>query len=217
MSKKIYSVVTVCFIFSIVTFVPGCVKKAPVTPLSSEESLQETEESKLSMKELKVEPPETYEPPLEEETIGGTIEKGPFIARSGNQDDQVEQYPAIPSSPQDKLERLSSLEEIRFEFDKYNIVREERDKLNEHAAWLVKNSGTFVKIQGHCDDRGTLDYNLALGERRANATKKYLIALGIAPSRISTISYGEERPLCFGRNESCWAQNRRAEFLIYGK
>lgn len=216
MSKKIYSVVSVCFIFFIVTFVPGCVKKAPVSPLSGEDSLQETEEAKLS-DELQVEIPETYEPPLEEETIGGTMEKGPFIDR-GAPDVNVEQYPAIPSSSQSgKLERLSILEEIHFEFDKYNIAREERVILNEHATWLAKNSNTFLKIQGHCDGRGTLDYNLALGERRANATKKYLISLGVVPSRISTISYGEERPLCTGRNEGCWAQNRRAEFIIYGK
>ena len=74
--------------------------------------------------------------------------------------------------------------------------------------------GTKILIEGHCDDRGTIEYNLALGERRAKATRDYLVTAGIDASRITTVSYGKERPVCTGQTEECWAQNRRAAFLV---
>jgi len=84
--------------------------------------------------------------------------------------------------------------------------------LQENARWLTTNTAIKVQIEGHCDERGTNEYNLALGQRRADAVKRYLIALGVPTGRLSTISYGEERPVCTQPDESCYARNRRAQF-----
>jgi peptidoglycan-associated lipoprotein len=89
--------------------------------------------------------------------------------------------------------------------------------LKENAAFLKKNPNMRVQIEGHCDERGTVEYNLALGERRANNTKKYLVFLGIPSDRISTISYGKERPLDKGHHEEAWTRNRRAHIVVISK
>jgi len=109
------------------------------------------------------------------------------------------------------------LKDIHFDFDKYDIRPEDAEILKENAALLSKYSTAKVQIEGHCDERGTIEYNLALGERRANSTKKYLNSLGVSPNRISTISYGKERPLDPGHNEEAWAKNRRAHTIILSK
>jgi peptidoglycan-associated lipoprotein len=109
------------------------------------------------------------------------------------------------------------LKDIHFDFDKYDIRRGDEDILKENAALLKKYPKTKIQIEGHCDERGTVEYNLALGERRANNTKKYLISLGIPSNRISTISYGKERPLDPSHNEEAWAKNRRARTVILSK
>jgi len=109
------------------------------------------------------------------------------------------------------------LKDIYFEFDKYEIRREDEAILKENAAFLKNNPKMKVQIEGHCDERGTVEYNLALGERRANNTKKYLVFLGIPADRISTISYGKERPLDKGHDEGAWAKNRRAHVVVLSK
>ena len=109
------------------------------------------------------------------------------------------------------------LKDIRFDFDKYDIRREDEGILKENAAWLKKNPKMKIQIEGHCDERGTSDYNLALGERRASMAKRYLVSLGIASDRISTISYGEERPLDPAHHEEAWAKNRRAHIVVLSK
>lgn len=109
------------------------------------------------------------------------------------------------------------LKDIHFDFDKYDVRRGDEEILRENVAWLKKNPKTKVQVEGHCDERGTVEYNLALGERRANHTKQYLVSLGIAPDRISTISYGKERPLDPGHNEDAWAKNRRVHFVVLSK
>ncbi|MGA2518268.1 MAG: peptidoglycan-associated lipoprotein Pal [Thermodesulfobacteriota bacterium] len=109
------------------------------------------------------------------------------------------------------------LKDIHFDFDKYNIRPGDAEIVRENAALLKKYPKVKVQIEGHCDERGTTEYNLALGERRANSTKKYLISLGISATRISTISYGKERPLDPGHNEEAWAKNRRAHTVILSK
>ena len=101
-----------------------------------------------------------------------------------------------------------------FDFDKSDIKPEGQKTLERQAEWLKKYPNTTVTVEGHCDDRGTREYNLALGERRANAVKKALVALGIAPNRVSTISYGKERPAVVGDNEAAWAQNRRGVTVV---
>jgi peptidoglycan-associated lipoprotein len=106
------------------------------------------------------------------------------------------------------------LKDIHFDFDKYNIRPGDAEILKENAALLKKYPKVKVQIEGHCDERGTVEYNLALGERRANNTKKYLISLGVSADRISTISYGKERSLDPGHNEEAWAKNRRAHTVL---
>jgi peptidoglycan-associated lipoprotein len=106
------------------------------------------------------------------------------------------------------------LKDIYFDFDEYDIRPGDAEILKENAALLMKYPKVKVQIEGHCDERGTIEYNLALGERRANNTKQYLISLGISPDRISTISYGKERPLDPGHNEETWAKNRRVHPII---
>jgi peptidoglycan-associated lipoprotein len=106
------------------------------------------------------------------------------------------------------------LADINFDFDRYDLSTGARDILKSHAAWLKSNSLTKVQVEGHCDERGTTEYNLALGAKRAESVKRYLIDLGISPDRLSTISYGEELLLCNEQNEACWAKNRRAHFVV---
>jgi len=103
---------------------------------------------------------------------------------------------------------------VFFDFDRYDIKDEGRATLQRQAAWLKKYPSVSVQIEGHCDERGTREYNLALGSRRATAAKDYLISLGVEAGRITTISYGKEKPVCVESNESCWAQNRRAVSVI---
>lgn len=105
-------------------------------------------------------------------------------------------------------------EMIFFEFDRYDLTPEAKIVLERKAKWLRANPTYKVRIEGHCDERGTNEYNLALGDRRANAAKSYLINLGIEPERISTISYGEERPLDPRHTEEAYSKNRRAEFKL---
>ena len=111
------------------------------------------------------------------------------------------------------LEARINSKTVYFEFDSSNIRSEDYPVLDAHASRLAK-SGTNVTIQGHCDERGTREYNLALGERRANTVRRYLMSRGVASSQMDTLSYGEERPASSGHNESAWSQNRRA-YLDY--
>lgn len=108
----------------------------------------------------------------------------------------------------------SDLKDIHFRFDQYDLDSNSKQVLQQNAEFLKKNPGMRIEIQGHCDERGTNNYNIALGERRAHSTKKFLVSQGIDSSRVNVISYGEEKPFCFDSNESCWHQNRRAHFMV---
>jgi peptidoglycan-associated lipoprotein len=112
---------------------------------------------------------------------------------------------------------VGGLKDIRFDFDKYEIRTGDARILDANAGWLKANRDVQVLIEGHCDERGTLEYNLALGDRRAKAAMSYLVGQGVNASRIRVVSYGEERPLCDAHDESCWAMNRRDHFLGSGK
>ncbi len=109
---------------------------------------------------------------------------------------------------------VPELKDIHFDFDRYDIRPGDAVVLDANAAWLKQHPNMLVLIEGHCDERGTNEYNLALGERRAKAAMNYLVAQGVQSDRITIISYGEERPACFEKGESCWAKNRRAHFLV---
>jgi peptidoglycan-associated lipoprotein len=103
---------------------------------------------------------------------------------------------------------------VFFDFDKYNIRPDQEATLRAQAQWLAEFPNVSVVVEGHCDERGTREYNLALGERRANAVKNFLVALGVNASRIETVSYGKERPAVMGSNEDAWAQNRRGVLVV---
>ncbi len=120
---------------------------------------------------------------------------------------------ALPTDLQE-LNKAGYVKDAFFDTDKSDLRPDAREVLAADAAWLNDNPSIKILIEGHCDERNTEEYNLALGWRRANATKAYLVSLGIAEDRIATISYGEEKPFATCHNESCWVQNRRAHFVI---
>jgi peptidoglycan-associated lipoprotein len=125
---------------------------------------------------------------------------------------------AKKAAQQEKLlAEAAAVKDIHFAFDRYDLNPEARNILGGLADWLSKQGDWVVTIEGHCDNRGTNEYNLALGERRAEAAKAYLASLGIATGRITTISYGEERPLDPSNNDEAWAKNRRDHFLVAPK
>jgi len=109
---------------------------------------------------------------------------------------------------------VKDLNDIHFDFDKYDIRAGDAKILDANAQWLKSNPNHLLLIEGHTDERGTNEYNLALGERRAKSAMNYLVAQGVQASRITIISYGEERPLCTEQTEACWARNRRDHFLV---
>tara|TARA_B100001123_G_C15329718_1_gene1030805 strand:- start:3481 stop:4326 length:846 start_codon:yes stop_codon:yes gene_type:complete len=145
-----------------------------------------------------------------------TAEENPFVAgNSGNGGNSVN-----AGSGSDELARLtpfqetSQLQDIHFNFDQHGLDSSAKKTLQQNAVFLKQNPEVRIEIQGHCDERGTNNYNTSLGQRRAQATKKYLISQGIDSSRVNTISYGEDKPFCFDSNETCWYQNRRAHFMV---
>ena len=117
-----------------------------------------------------------------------------------------------PGSVEDFLKNVG--DRVFFDFDKSTLSAEGKATLDKQAAWLKKYPQWAITVEGHCDERGTREYNLALGERRANAVKKYLASAGIADSRLKTISYGKERPAVQGSNDAAWAQNRRGVTVL---
>lgn len=114
---------------------------------------------------------------------------------------------AAPGTQADLVTNVG--DRIFFGYDRYDLTPEARQTLEKQATWLNQYPNLSVTVEGHADERGTREYNLALGERRANAVKNYLVALGVSPTRVNTISYGKERPAVPGANENAWAQNRR--------
>jgi peptidoglycan-associated lipoprotein len=119
-----------------------------------------------------------------------------------------------PGSAEDL--RVNVGDTVHFGFDQYNIEDNDKSTLQRQATWLQKYPAVRVTIEGDCDERGTREYNLALGARRANAVKEYLVSLGVSASRVETISYGKEHPMCTQSTEDCWAQNRRGVTGITG-
>ncbi len=118
----------------------------------------------------------------------------------------------VPGSAEDL--RVNVGDTVHFDYNKYAILDQDKATLQRQAAWLAKYPNVKVTIQGNADERGTREYNLALGARRANAVKEYLVSLGVSAARIDTISFGKEKPICTESTESCWAQNRRGVTVI---
>jgi peptidoglycan-associated lipoprotein len=121
---------------------------------------------------------------------------------------------SLDAHSQGSAARSGPLKDIYFDFDRFDLRDDARAILKANATWLKANPSARVEIEGHCDDRGTSEYNLALGAKRAQAAKQYLESLGIGPGRLSTISYGEELAACRQRTEDCYQQNRRDRFVV---
>lgn len=118
----------------------------------------------------------------------------------------------VPGSAEDL--RVNVGDTVHFGYNDYNVEDSDKGTLQRQATWLQKYPGVRITVEGDCDERGTREYNLALGARRANAVKEYLVSLGISGARVETISYGKEHPVCSESNEDCWAQNRRGVTAI---
>ena len=146
---------------------------------------------------------------------GGTGAGGAGSAGAGGAGGAAATGTTIPSLPSPKeFVESAALRDVYFDFDRYDVRAGDKGMLDENAKWLKSNQSALLLIEGHADERGTNEYNLALGERRAKATRDYLVSVGIDAGRITVISYGEERPTCTEKTEGCWAKNRRAHFLV---
>lgn len=177
----------------LLTILYGCPKKKPATP---EETLDVQTETVTPPPATDITPPPT-----------------------ATADDQTED-PLLSSDLQvvnDELRRRGFAADIYFNYDEASLSDEARQRLARNADLLRGQPNFTLTIEGHCDERGTNEYNLALGERRANAARDYLSSLGVGGDRMRTISYGEERPACTESDESCWSQNRRGHMVITGR
>jgi peptidoglycan-associated lipoprotein len=143
--------------------------------------------------------------PTETAPVGGT-EGAPLDPKVG-----TEEMPF--TSEGSDSGKISGLSSVNFDFDSSTLTSDARRRLAENAEWIKTNSKVTVQIEGHCDNRGSVEYNLALGERRAKAVKTYLVSLGIDSKRMTIISYGEEKPIATGDTEDAYAKNRRANFV----
>jgi len=180
----------------LLTVLTGCPKKKPATPAQD-----------LDVDTTTVAPPTTTQDVTDTTT--------PPVAPQ----DEVESNPLDSADLQvvnQELQRRGFSPDVYFNYDEDSLSDDTRAKLARNAE-LLKTTQLLVTIEGHADDRGTNEYNLALGDRRANAVRNYLTSLGVDESRLRTLSYGEERPVCTEVDESCWSQNRRAHMVITGR
>jgi peptidoglycan-associated lipoprotein len=205
MTQKIFGMFI--FILCLGLFLAGCPKKQVVVS-RDQSSLQRSEEAARLEREREArEAKERELARLREEELkkptGGELEKSLVTKKEPGIEGEVFES---------KL-----LKDIHFEFDKYDIRSADEAILKENAVFLKNNPKMKIQVEGHCDERGTVEYNLALGERRASNTKKYLVFLGIPSDRISTISYGKERPFDKGHHEEAWANNRRAHIVVLSR
>lgn len=190
MTKK--SCIVTILILCIALFMTGCPKK---TVMKEEPSVKK---EKAAQTEAERKAKETEQAQREKEFDKTLVAK---------------QTPGIEG----KIYESSLLKDIHFEYDRYDIRPVDAAILKENAEVLKKYHNVKIQIEGHCDERGAVEYNIALGERRANSTRNYLVSIGVSPERISTISYGEEKPLDPAHNEAAWTKNRRAHAIITAK
>ena len=148
-------------------------------------------------------------------STGSFSAKNPFASNSGNGSGSGSGMDSgIQESRLKSFTASSDLKDIHFKFDQFDLDDNSRAVLQKNAEYLKNNPNLHVEVQGHCDERGTNNYNIALGERRAHSTKKYLVAQGVNSRNVHVISYGEEKPFCFSSGEVCWQENRRAHFMV---
>ncbi len=153
-------------------------------------------------------------PPPQTTERAPTTDVAPDTTPAGPVDVQEEPPPKSIRELQADAERSGLLGDVFYDFDKYDLRSEARDRLQKNAGYMNQNPSLRFTIEGHCDERGTNEYNIALGQSRGTSALDYLVSLGVSASRFKTISYGEERPFCTESNEACWQKNRRARFVI---
>ena len=141
----------------------------------------------------------------------------PLINPSDTSGAPVDAPPPVDTAGSEEGGGSSELKTIYFEFDQYDLRSDAKSALKSNALWLKQNNSVAVQIEGNCDERGTTEYNLALGQRRADRVREYLLGLGIDRSRLTVVSYGEERPSDSGHDETAWGRNRRADFAIQSR
>jgi peptidoglycan-associated lipoprotein len=157
-------------------------------------------------------PPAPAEPPSAAPAL-----PPPAPAPERSEAPQVSDYDRVKGLDIDAIERLGLLGEVHFEYDKYDLRDADRAVLTKNAEALKKYDFLTITVEGHCDDRGSIEYNLALGDKRAKVSFEYLVSLGVAANRMKTTSFGKEVPLCKESTEDCWARNRRDHFTVSGK
>jgi len=159
--------------------------------------------SVLALGACKKQAPESLPPPPQSSAEPAPSAPGPSAPQG-----------VVPGTQAHFAQQMQGRDTIYFDTDKFNIDAEDQAALAQQAAYLQQYPNIRATVEGHCDERGTREYNLALGERRANAAKNYLISLGVAANRLTTVSYGKERPIALGSNEQAWARNRRAVTIV---
>jgi len=220
MVKKGFSIFVFILILCLGLVLSGCPKKTVMKEQPSAKTAAElaAEREKAAKAEAERVARERAEKEAREREIARMKEEE---ARRALAEKQKEFEKSLVAKKQPGIEgeiyESKLLKDIHFDFDRYDIRPKEAEILKENVTVLKKLPNAKIQIEGHCDERGTNEYNLALGERRANSTKNYLISIGIPAPRISTISYGEERPLDPGHNEEAWTKNRRAHTIILSK
>ncbi len=160
----------------------------------------------------KVKPAPPVTPQVKEQPKVEKVEPQKPIVKPALSEEEIFMAKSLEQVNKEQLLRM-----INFDYDKFDVREDAKGLLEGNAAWLKKWKSAKILIEGHCDERGTEDYNLALGEKRAKGAYDYLISLGIPAERMKTISYGKSQPLDMGKDESAWAKNRRAQFLIIEK
>ena len=193
--QKHWTITALTLAVFVIFFAASCAK----TKVSSEPAPTTTEEEEAAKKAA-------------EEARQRELERQKALAEENLKEERLKEQMAAEQKESEK-NRFEN-EDIYFEFDSIQLTPEAQDKLTQKGKWLRENPGVIVTIEGHCDNRGTNEYNLALGEGRAKSAKTFLMDLGIDISRLNTISYGEERPKDPRQTESAWALNRRAHFVI---
>ena len=151
--------------------------------------------------------------PTKQQIPEETAEKAPIEVRESWQEPQVKEE-SVELSLVDELNARKVLKTVYFDFDKYDLREDTIATLRENAEWLKANPSYSIMLEGHCDERGTIEYNLELGAKRATAAMNYIVSLGLKAERFKTVSYGEEKPADPGHDEAAWAMNRRVEFVI---
>jgi peptidoglycan-associated lipoprotein len=193
--QKRWIIITLALVFLVILSLPSCTKKRissePATTTTAEEEARQRAEEEARQKALQ-------EEDLREEGL--------------SESERVAEERAEERFAAERT--MFENEDIYFEFDSIRLTPQAQEILTQKANWLRENPNVKVIIEGHCDNRGTNEYNLALGEGRAQSARAFLVDLGIEPSRLETISYGEERPLDPGQTEEAWAKNRRGHFVI---